>query len=113
MMAIEQKGIYWTDLNPTQGSEQSGKRPVVVISGQAMNKNVPICIVCPISSNIKEYPASVFLKADKQNNLKKDSEVLAFQVRTVSSRRLRERIGSVSNEQLNCIVSELNDIFRF
>ncbi len=110
-MKITQKGIYWANLNPVQGSEQSGRRPVVVISGEAMNQNIPICIVCPISSHVKKYPASIFLKSNKDNNLEQDSEILAFQVRTISSKRLKTKIGEITEKQLESVVSELNELF--
>lgn len=48
-----QKDIYWADLNPTKGKEQKGKRPVVIISGNTMNKNLGIFIICPNTHHIK------------------------------------------------------------
>jgi mRNA interferase MazF len=72
--------MYWTDLNPTKGSEQSGKRPVVVISGNTMNENLPACIVCPLSSQIKYASTCTTLKKSKTNKLKNDSEVITFQI---------------------------------
>ena len=56
-----QKDIYWANLNPTKGKEQKGKRPVVIISGNTMNRNFGIFIVCPISSKIKNYAGCVKL----------------------------------------------------
>ena len=50
-----QKDIYWANLDPIKGKEQKGKRPVVIISGNTMNKNLGIFIICPISSKIKDY----------------------------------------------------------
>ena len=64
-----QKDIYWANLNPTKGREQKGKRPVVIISGNVMNKNMGIFIVCPISSKIKNYVGCVKLEKNKTNNL--------------------------------------------
>lgn len=112
-MKIEQKGIYWANLNPTKGSEQSGKRPAVVISGDVMNDNLPICIICPITSNIKNYPTSIFLEKNQINNLKKDSEILTFQIRTITNKRLIKKIGEISAEKLKLTISNLNDILKF
>jgi mRNA interferase MazF len=47
---MKQREIWLVDLNPVKGSEQRGIRPVVIVSGNAMNDNLQICIVCPLSS---------------------------------------------------------------
>ncbi len=109
-MKIKQKDIFWANLNPSKGSEQAGKRPVVVISAGAMNDNMPICIVCPISGQVKEYPACVVLLKSKHNGLKKDSEILTFQIRTISQDRLTKKIGNISNSQLKSVFDGLRDV---
>ena len=42
--------IWWVDLEPTQGKEQRGHRPVLVISHTRFNDAAGIAIVCPITS---------------------------------------------------------------
>jgi len=108
-----QKDIYLTDLNPTKGKEQTGKRPVVIISGDTMNKNFDVCIICPISSIIKNYTGSVKLEKNKINKLDKDSEILAFQVRTLSKERMIKKIGEITDEQLKEIFYSLNEVFFY
>jgi len=49
---MKQREIWLVDLNPVKGSEKEGLRPVVIVSGNAMNDNLPICIVYPLSSKI-------------------------------------------------------------
>ena len=46
---MKQREIWLADLNPVKGSEQRGVRPVVILSGNSMNANLDICIVCPLS----------------------------------------------------------------
>jgi len=46
---MKQGEIWMADLNPVVGSEQQGIRPVVIISGNAMNNNLGISIVCPLN----------------------------------------------------------------
>jgi len=43
---MKQRDIWMADLNPLKGSEQQGIRPVVIVSGNAMNDNLGICIIC-------------------------------------------------------------------
>ena len=109
-MRVKQGYIYTADLNPVKGSEQSGKRPVVVISGNTMNSSLPVCIVCPITAQIKQYYGCVPLIRDKTNGLKADSEVLTFQVRTVSQCRLLKEVGKITAIQLDDTYAGLNKV---
>lgn len=102
---MRQKEIYWAQLDPVEGKEQGGRRPVVIISGNTMNKNCGIFIVCPISSKIKYYEDCVILRKDKINRLRYDSEIITFQVRTIAKNRFDKKIGQITDAQLN-------DIFR-
>ena len=75
---MKQKEIHLADLNPTKGSEQQGIRPVVIISGDVMNNNLDVCIVCPLSTTIKHYAGCIFLPKNNINNLSNDSEIISF-----------------------------------
>lgn len=110
---MKQRDICLADLNPLKGSEQSGVRPVVVISGNAMNDNLNICIVCPISSNIKHYAGCIVLKKDDINQLDHDSEVITFQVRTISKSRLVKKIGIVTESQLQQVLNGLMEVLTY
>ncbi len=110
---MKQRDICLADHNPVQGSEQSGIRPVVIISGNAMNDNLNICIVCPLSSNIKNYTGCLVLQKDEVNHLDQDSEVLTFQIRTIAKSRLNKKIGTISESQLNIILNGLRDVLTY
>ena len=62
----KQKDIVYVDFNPTKGHEQKGYRPAVVISTDTFNKFTKMVIVCPITSNTKEFPTHHLLKETKQ-----------------------------------------------
>lgn len=104
---MRQGEIWFADLNPTKGSEQSGKRPVVIISGDTLNDTLPIAIIVPITSKIKSYPTCVLLLASKANGLKGDSEAVPFQVRALAKKRLVNRIGTVTEGELREILKGL------
>jgi len=104
---MRQGEIWFADLEPTKGSEQSGRRPVVIISGNTLNETLPIIIVVPLSSKIKEYPTCVRISPIRSSGLKKASEAIPFQVRTVSKKRLTKRIGRVSSDELREIIKGL------
>lgn len=108
-----QKDIYWANLNPTIGFEQKGERPVVIISGNTMNTNFGVSIICPISSKIKNYAGCVKLEKNKINKLNEDSEIITFQIRTIAKERMIKKIGEITNEQLKQIFDSLNEVFYY
>jgi len=110
---MKQREIWLADLNPVKGSEQKGVRPVVVISGNAMNDNLGICIVCPLSSKIKNYAGCLVLKKDDINGLQCDSEVITFQIRTISQERLITKMGEVSRIQLQMLKTGIMEVLTY
>ncbi|RMG26389.1 MAG: type II toxin-antitoxin system PemK/MazF family toxin [Bacteroidetes bacterium] len=110
---MKQRDIYWANLNPTKGNEQRDIRPVVIVSGNAMNDHLGICIICPLSTKIKHYAGCLVLEKNALNQLPEDSEVLTFQIRTLAKQRLREKIGEISEEQLRVIRQGLVEILTY
>ncbi|TAK35942.1 MAG: type II toxin-antitoxin system PemK/MazF family toxin [Saprospiraceae bacterium] len=110
---MKQKEIWYANLNPAEGSEQSGVRPVVIISGNAMNDHLDICIVCPLTTKIKGYAGCIILSSDSVNNLNQDSEIITFQVRTVAKHRFLNKIGEITNQQLDLLKQGLMEILRY
>ncbi len=110
---MKQKDIFLANLNPSLGSEQKGIRPVVILSGNAMNDNLEVSIVCPLSSAIKGYAGCVLLKKDNLNNLENDSEIISFQIRTISKERLINKIGEISDKQLQELKMNLFEVLTF
>lgn len=51
--------IVWITMNPTVGHEQSGRRPALVVSPASYNGKVGLAILCPITSQVKDYPFEV------------------------------------------------------
>jgi len=108
-----QKDIYFVDLDPIKGKEQNGRRPVVIVSGNTMNKNLGVFIVCPISSKVKNYAGCVNVPKNKINKLNEDSEIITFQIRAIAKERMIKKIGEITNEQLKEIINSLNEIFYY
>ncbi len=110
---MKQKDIYLAKLDPIVGKEQAGIRPVVIISGDTMNTDFDICIICPITSKVKNYEACVLLRKSTLNNLNQDSEVLSFHVRTVSKDRFIKKIGEITDQQLEEVLIGLVDVLKY
>jgi mRNA interferase MazF len=95
-------GIFWVDLDPTQGSEQSGVRPALVISVEEVNQALPIVTVMSMTSmkpGRRIYPTEVLL-ASGETGLSKDSIAMAHQIRAISKERLKEKCGAITSEDV-------------
>lgn len=110
---MKQKDIYLVNLDPVKGSEQGGVRPIVIISGDTMNDNLGICIACPISSKVKNYASCVKLEKNKINNLDQDSEIITFQIRTISKTRLVKKIGRISEEEFRKVLAGFIQVVHY
>lgn len=96
-----QWSIFWADLNPIKGSEQSGIRPVLVISEEAVNQALPIVTVICLTSyqtGRKIYPIEVLLEP-KDSSLPQPSIAMAHQIRSISKERLGEKCGNIEKEE--------------
>jgi mRNA interferase MazF len=55
----ERGDLIWLNFTPQSGHEQAGKRPALVMSPETYNAKTGLCIVCPITSKVKNYPFEV------------------------------------------------------
>ncbi len=110
---MKQREIWYADLNPVRGNEQKGYRPVVIISGDALNTYLNIVIACPLTSRIKNYKGNVLLEPNNENGLPLKSEILTFHIRSISKERLVNKIGNISKEELSTLMQSLDDILRY
>jgi mRNA interferase MazF len=110
---MNQREIWYANLNPVKGSEQQGYRPVVIISGNVVNKYLKIVIVCPLTTKVKNYKGNVVLEPNAENGLSQISEVLIFHVRSVSKERLIKKIGTIKQTELDTLKKGLDDILTY
>ncbi len=93
--------IYYADLGQGIGSEQEGRRPVVIIQNDVGNKHSPTVIIAAISSQISSranLPTHYHL--GPENGLQSPSVVLLEQLRTIDKKRLGEYIGHLSEAHI-------------
>ncbi len=55
----------WINFNPQKGREQANKRPAIVISPKIYNQKTGLAIMCPITSQIKNYPFEILIDENK------------------------------------------------
>lgn len=110
-MVTYQWGIFWANLNPAEGSEQAGVRPILVISTEVVNQALPIVTIMSITSikpGRRVYPTEVYLKSD-DSGLPKDSIAMAHQIRAISKTRLGEKCGSIESDEIR---EKINSIIK-
>ena len=98
---VKRGDIFYADLSPVVGSEQGGIRPVIVIQNDIGNKYSPTVIVAAITSQINKakLPTHVEISSEEYG-LNRDSVVLLEQVSTLDKRRLKEKIGHMTDEDM-------------
>ena len=102
MTTVVKRGdIFYADLSPVIGSEQGGIRPVIIIQNDIGNKYSPTIIVAAITSQINKakLPTHVEISSEEYG-LNKDSVVLLEQIRTIDKKRLKEKIGHMTDKDI-------------
>lgn len=109
MVQILRGDIIWANLEPNQGNEQAGLRPVLVLSHDVFNENSDTVIAVALTSQPQKagFPLTLQLKIKKGM---KQSWVKISQIRTLSVRRLTTKIGRVTDEELKQVIEGLNEI---
>ena len=97
---VYQGEIYLADLNPVEGSEQGGRRPVLIIQNNVGNRYAPTTIISPITSQTKKhrYPTHVYIKDIE--GLDSRSIVMLEQMRTISKERLKCKMGKLDGRTM-------------
>jgi mRNA interferase MazF len=88
---IKRGEIYFVSLDPAQGREQAGKRPVLVVSSDIVNAQPLVVTVVEgtDSKNVsRDYPTNIRVTA-AESGLAKDTVFLCFQVRSIDHARFR------------------------
>lgn len=109
MARILRGDIVWADLNPTIGHEQSGLRPVLILSHDVFNERSGTVIAVALTSQRQQAAFPLTLELENPR-LPKKSWAKISQIRILSVKRLTKKIGKVSPEELDLIVEGLNEI---
>ena len=88
-MTVSRGEIWLADLNPTQGSEQSGTRPVLIFQNNSINRFTSTFVTIPPTTNLRRasLPTCVLVKQG-EGGLNKDSVALCHQLRVIDKLRL-------------------------
>ena len=94
--------VYDARLEPVEGSEQGGTRPVIIVTRDAINAYSPVVLAVPCTTyktGKRVYRTQVLIQASN-SGLTSDSIAMADQVRVLSKTRLLRLRGILSDEAM-------------
>jgi len=100
---MRQGEIWDVNLAPTVGAEIKKKRPAVIINDDAIGV-LPLRVIVPITEWKDKFYGAVWMvkiEPNSDNNLKKSSALDCFQIRSVSTKRLLKKVGTIPINTLN------------
>lgn len=104
--------IYFADLEPHVGSEQGGKRPVIVLQNDVGNKFAPTLIVAAVTSRVSKKPNQpTHVLIDKNPAFSRPSVVLLEQIFTIDKERINNFMGLTSEYEMEQIEKALKASF--
>jgi len=111
-MIIIRGDIWIADLNPIRGSEQAGKRPVLIFQNDNISQFTTTVLAIPLTTNLRRALLPSCVQISKgDGGLVSDSVALCHQLRTLDKTRLQQKIGSIPQQTLmmveNCVLFTL------
>jgi mRNA interferase MazF len=109
MAGVLRGEIYWADLRPTRGREQTGMQPVVVVSHDIFNERAGTIIAMAVTCQPQRagYPLTWPIQRDV---LPRKSWVKISQIRTLSTERLGDRLGRLTEDEVAELVAGLVEL---
>lgn len=105
---VKRGELYYADLDPTFGSEQGGKRPVLIVQNDVGNYYSPTTIIAALTTNIQHkhaLPTHQLVRA--RDGLRFDSIILLEQVRVIDKMRLMTCIGVLDEYEMQAVNQKL------
>ncbi len=105
-MNYNQYEIVIVNLNPTVGSEIKKTRPCVIISPNEINTNLKTIVICPITSQNKNYPTRISFDLEGKKN-----SIVIDQIRTIDKTRITKNIGTLEPKTIKKVKEIMKETF--
>jgi mRNA interferase MazF len=100
-MTARRGEVWYANLSPVQGSEQSGVRPVLIFQHDKINKATTTTLVIPFTSNLRRAALPSCVQVAKgEGGLTTESVLLCHQMRVIDETRLDCKLGKVSEQTM-------------
>jgi mRNA interferase MazF len=105
---VPRRGDVWlVDLDPTQGHEQAGTRPALVVSAERFNRSrAGLVVVVPLTTRERGIPLHVTVEPP-EGGVRTRSYAKVEDVRSISIDRLQRQWGSVERRTLEAVADRL------
>lgn len=105
-MTVNRGEIWLADLHPVRGSEQAGRRPVLVIQTNTINRFTTTVLAIPFTTNLRRatLPSCIQVSSG-EGGLSIESVALCHQLRVLDKSRLTKKLGKVTNATLEKLES--------
>lgn len=100
---VNRGDVYYAKLSPSEGSEQGGSRPVIIVQNNLGNKHAPTTIVVPLTSRLTKKPLPTHIEVGTSCGLLCESVALCEQIRTIDKSRLTTKLGLVDGATMDNI----------
>lgn len=93
--------VYLADLDPVKGSEQAGRRPVLVFEDNRLIQSTLMVVVIPFTTNLRmsSLPTCVLVPAG-EGSLRQDSVAICHQIRALDKRGLLDYWGALPTTRM-------------
>ena len=106
--------IYSVEIPSSNGHEQAGTRPAIVIQAPQFENRLPTVLIVPLTSRLtaQTFPGTLTIQPDAENNLTMTSVALVFQLRAIDKRRLKRKIGRISDALLAQVQQVMKELLQ-
>ena len=106
--------LYSVQIPPSDGHEQAGSRPAVIVQDIEFTNRLSTVVIVPLTSNqaALSFPGTFVVQPDAENGLRLLSVVLSFQLRAIDKRRLDRRLGRLGDAHIKELQERLKALMR-
>ena len=105
--------LYAVNLDPTIGAEIKKTRPCILVSPDEMNKHLQTVMVVPLTSQERNIPSRIPVRATPVSGLKQDSFAALDQLKTIDKQRCSAYIGKISEVEALEVADVLCRMFQY
>ena len=103
-MDYKRGDIVLVNFNPQKKKEEVGKvRPAIIMSDTELNDVLDLVSVIALTTNLIEDSEPLRIRIKKREALKVDSDAMIEQLRSISKERIKEKVATVSEEEMEKI----------
>ena len=111
MMDYKRGDIVIVNFNPQRKPEEVAKvRPAIVISDSKLNEVLDLITVVALSTNLIDDAEPLRVRLPKRENLEKECDAMIEQLRTVSKQRVGDKIGTLTNAEMEKIAYGIKEM---